>query len=64
MLKPSIDELLEIIGNKYSLVITVSKRARGIVDDEISQGLFTTKKPVSRAIKEVYEGKVKCTNCD
>lgn len=57
MIKPSIDELLQIIDNKYSLVIAVSKRARDIVDSE--KEMIITQKPVGRAIKEVYEGIVK-----
>lgn len=32
MLKPSITELLEMTGSRYSLVIAASKRARQIID--------------------------------
>lgn len=58
MLYPSINDLLDITGNRYILVIEVAKRARELVEgagciletDEI--------KPVSIATEEVFEGKI------
>ncbi len=69
MEKPTIDEMLEIIDSRYSLIVAISKRARAIVNpekkndedvtDEISQSIHDKKKPVIRAISDIYEGKYK-----
>lgn len=58
MLYPSINDLLDITGNRYILVIEVAKRAREIVEG--SECLVNTedKKPVSIATQEVYNGKI------
>ncbi|MDR0879935.1 MAG: DNA-directed RNA polymerase subunit omega [Clostridioides sp.] len=57
MLKPSINEVLERIENRYFLVSTVSKRARDIIDG--ADPLVVTgdkEKPVSIATREVAGG--------
>ena len=60
MIKPSVAELLEKVDNRYELVIATSKRAR-----QIAQGapVLTDhpedKSPVTLAVWEVSEGKVK-----
>ncbi len=70
MLRPSYSDLLEvlnkeadkdnIIGSRYTIVIAVSKRARQLVDHAEP---LTTKvkidKPVSIAVNELFEGKIK-----
>ena len=60
MVKPSINDVLEKINNRYYLVVTVAKRAREIVDGaelyvENKQG---ENKPVCLATEEVAEGKL------
>ncbi len=60
MLNPSIDDLLEVIEDRYSLVIAASKRARQIIESEAYASMETDKKPVSIAAKEIIEGRVKC----
>jgi len=58
MLKPPINELLEIADSRYALVIATSKRARQIIEGErllIDTDLI---KPVSIATQELYVGKV------
>ena len=60
MVKPSINDILEKINNRYYLVGTVAKRAREIVDGseiyvENKQG---ENKPVCLASEEVAEGKI------
>ncbi len=67
MNKPTIDEMLERTDSRYSLIVAISKRARAIVNpekkndedvaDEISQSEPDKKKPVIRAISDIYEGK-------
>ena len=58
MVKPSITELLDIVENRFELVIVTAKRAR-----QISSGstLLTKEKedsPVTLAANEIAEGKV------
>lgn len=58
MLEPPINDLLEIAGNRYSLVVAASKRAREIIDG--SEPLVDTEstKPVTIATLEIFEGKI------
>ncbi|WP_195939833.1 DNA-directed RNA polymerase subunit omega [Romboutsia sp. 1001713B170131_170501_G6] len=60
MLKPSINEVLNKIDNRYYLVGTVAKRAREIIDG--AETITTTKtrdnKPVTIATQEVADGKI------
>ncbi len=57
MLKPSIDELVQIAGSRYSLVIITSKRARRIIEGEAPMIETNYTKPVSIAVREMYSGK-------
>ena len=58
MINPSIMDLLNKVDDRYSLVTITSKRARQIIDG--SQILINTKskKALTIAINEVYEGEV------
>lgn len=58
MLYPSINDLLTIIDNRYTLVVAVSKRAREVIEG--SEALVRTKeiKPVSIAVQELSEFKI------
>jgi DNA-directed RNA polymerase subunit omega len=58
MLYPSIDELVELVDSKYSLVVAISKRARRLQDENLNQPGSTTTKNVSRALWEIWEGKI------
>ena len=60
MLKPSINEVLNKIDNRYYLVGTVAKRAREIIDgsDIYVANEQRETKPVSLATQEVAEGKI------
>ncbi len=57
MLKPSIDELVNMAGSRYSLVIMTSKRARKIIEGEAPLIETEYSKPVSIAVREMYEHK-------
>lgn len=57
MLKPSIDELVRIAGSRYSLVIMTSKRARKIIKGDAPMIETDYTKPVSIAVREMYDGK-------
>lgn len=58
MLKPPINDLLEISGSRYALVIAVSKRARKIIEGELPLVDIDSVKPVSIATQEIFDGKI------
>lgn len=59
-MKPSINEVLAKIDNRYYLVGTVAKRAREIVDGSESyvDSKINKGKPVMLATEEISEGKI------
>ena len=59
-MKPSINEVLAKIDNRYYLVGTVAKRAREIVDGSESyvDSKVNKGKPVMLATEEIAEGKL------
>ena len=69
MLRPSYSDLLEVInektdditlGSRYTIVIAAAKRARQLVDHaEPLVSKIKVDKPVSIAVNELYEGKIK-----
>jgi DNA-directed RNA polymerase subunit omega len=72
MIHPSYVELMKVVNNnvefgeepvvnsRYSLVIAAAKRARQIIaGDEPMADKITCPKPLSIAVEELYEGKVK-----
>ena len=72
MIHPSYVELMKVVNNnvefgeepvvnsRYSLVIAAAKRARQIISgDEPMAYKVTCPKPLSSAVEELYEGKVK-----
>ena len=57
---PPVDKLVEKTGSRYALCIVVAKRARQLVDG--SEPLIDNikiDKPVSIAVNELYQGKIK-----
>ncbi len=58
MLYPSITDLLDMVDSRYTLVLATSKRARQIIDGSTVLVKATSKKPVSIATQEIFEGKV------
>lgn len=68
MLKPSYAELMEILNkdsesdvtSRYTVVIAAAKRARQLIDgDEPMIGNSDDDKPVSIAVEEIKQGKIK-----
>ncbi|NLV75734.1 MAG: DNA-directed RNA polymerase subunit omega [Tissierellia bacterium] len=59
MYNPSFNELSKIGDSRYTLVMLTAKRARQIVDG--AEPLIETQstKPVTIAIEEILEGKIK-----
>ena len=72
MIHPSYTEIMEVVNgdveqgeqpiiqSRYSIVLATAKRARQLIDGEESLVNNTkNNKPLSTAVQEVYEGKVK-----
>lgn len=69
MLRPSYSDILDVItqdaeditlGSRYTIVIAAAKRARQLVDhQEPMIDHIEVDKPVSIAVHEIYEGKLK-----
>lgn len=71
MIHPSYSELLQVVNSeseadeaplvnsRYSIVLATSKRARQIIAGEMPLVPGKGKKPLSIAVQELYEGKVK-----
>lgn len=59
MINPSVVDLKKKTGERYSLVVITSKRARQIIDGDGPLVEVDSKKPLTIAINEVNEGKVK-----
>jgi len=58
MLYPSIDELMQLVDSKYTLVVAASKRARQLQEKTMGQPGSSTTKNVSRALWEIDSGKI------
>ena len=75
MLRPSYSDLLEVvnkgvseseqIGSRYTIVIAAAKRARELVNHAEPMTMdYTVNKPVSIAVQELYEGRIKIIKTD
>lgn len=58
MLQLSIDELVKKTGNRYTLTIAASKRARQLIDRNEDQDAFRLEKPLTIATKEILTGEL------
>lgn len=69
MLRPSYSDLMEVlsendnivqnISSRYTIVVATARRARKIIDGAESLSKGTKDKPVTLAVKELYEGHIK-----
>lgn len=57
IIKPVLDELLEKVDTKYTLVILSSKIARDITSEYLAKGATLAMNPVSMALAEIAEGR-------
>lgn len=58
--QPSLDKLMEKVDSRYSLVVVAAKRARAITEERgNSKEEKNAAKPVTLALKEIGEGKIK-----
>lgn len=58
MIFPSLGDLMKNVDSKYTLAVTVAKRARQLTDGAQKLVNFNSDKPVTIAIHEVYEGRI------
>ena len=57
MKRISVDELIDMVDSRYSLVTIISKRAKQIIDGSDVLVKTSTIKPVGIAIEEFHENK-------
>lgn len=58
MIKPSLDQLVERVDAKYTLVIIAARRARDLQDGLLKQVDSRSNKPVTIALEELVAGKL------
>lgn len=56
---PSLEHVLKDHLSRYSLVIATAKRAREISENAEEEDIILTEKPVSLALQEIVDEKVK-----
>ncbi|MGI5972085.1 MAG: DNA-directed RNA polymerase subunit omega [Oscillospiraceae bacterium] len=59
MLYPPMADLLKHVNNRYLLVNVIAKRSRQIAMEADTMGIVLDAKPVSLAINEIAQGKLK-----
>jgi len=59
IVEPTITDLLNVVNNRFTLVIATSKRARQISQGDKVQTSIKEESPVTLAANEIAEGKVK-----
>ena len=59
MNKPYIDELTQKCDSRYTLIAVAAKRARQITEDNPELSRSGSVNPVSRALHEIYDGKLR-----
>ncbi|NLZ83238.1 MAG: DNA-directed RNA polymerase subunit omega [Clostridiales bacterium] len=76
MLHPSYTDLMKVVNSevepgehpvvnsRYSIVLATAKRARQLIDGATSLIEVESKKPLSIAVEELYESKVKIVTDD
>jgi len=58
MNRPSLDELMEKVDSRYTLVVVASKRARMLTEEAGVDGSDIVDKPVTTALKEIIKNKI------
>ncbi len=61
MLYPTMPQLLKNVNNRYLLVNVIARRAREIAEAAEEEGESLNESPVSMAVLEVAEEKLKAT---
>ncbi|NLI12792.1 DNA-directed RNA polymerase subunit omega [Pelotomaculum propionicicum] len=58
MIQPSLDELMEKVDSRYTLVVVAAKRARTLTDRGNAKEESAVRKPVTTALMEIAQNKV------
>ena len=58
MIKPSLDQLMELVDSKYTLVIIGARRARDLQDGKPQLVESQSNKPVTIALEELGAGRL------
>ena len=58
MIKPSLDQLLDKVDSKYTLVILCARRGRDVQSGKSKQVDSRSNKPVTIALEELVAGKL------
>jgi len=58
MNQPTLDELMEKVDSRYTLVVVAAKRARVLTERENTKLDSAYDKPVTTALKEIAENKI------
>ena len=58
MIYPELIELVKKAGNRYTLVIEASKRARQIIDGSTPLVKIENNNPVTQSVNEIDQGKI------
>ena len=58
MIYPAINDLVEKVGNRYTLVIEAAKRARQLSQGDTPLVHVDSKKPVTIAVNEIMNDKI------
>jgi DNA-directed RNA polymerase subunit omega len=56
--KPSLDELMEKVDCRYTLVVVAAKRARSITEKHTDKTDRSADKPVSTAFQEIVTNRI------
>ena len=59
MLYPTMPQLLKNVNNRYMLVNVIARRAREIAETAEDEGVSLEDSPVSMAVEEIAENKLK-----
>lgn len=57
----TLDDLLQKVDSRYTLVVVAAKRARKLTEkrDNDKDNGFTVRKPVTEALKEISRGRIR-----
>ena len=58
MNQPTLDELMEKVDSRYTLVVVAAKRARTLTERGVARANGAASKPVTAALKEIAQNKV------
>jgi len=58
MIQPSLDDLMEKVDSRYTLVVVAAKRARALTDRGNTKVDGASRKPVTTALMEIAQNRI------